>query len=184
MGTSYYFCGTSKSGFAQREGKDGLLMHAFILPCFLSFLYYFLSFFLFVLFTRSFLLLSCLASLFFLSLSFFLTFFLYYSSLHFYYFLPLGPLYLCIPPLGAYCSLTMGSSPLIYGYLPFLQRANSMIFLPFYPQDFTNCFWFVMGISLGLPTNPLVAQPLPLLNSFSLHHYSFHDKTPFCLFLL
>ena len=41
-----------------------------------------------------------------------------------------------------------------------------------------------MGIPLGLPTNPLVAQPLSLLRIRLLHHYSFCDKIPFCLFLL
>ena len=41
-----------------------------------------------------------------------------------------------------------------------------------------------MGIPSVLPTNPLVARPLPLLIIHLLHHYSFCDKTPFCLFLL
>ena len=45
MGSSYYFCGTSKSGFAKREGKDGLLMHASI-PAVFSLLFLPLSFFL------------------------------------------------------------------------------------------------------------------------------------------
>ena len=53
MGSSYYFCGTSKSGFAKREGKDGLLMHASI-PAMFSLLFlplsFFLSFFLSILF--------------------------------------------------------------------------------------------------------------------------------------
>ena len=55
MATSYYFWGTSKSGFAKRERKDNLLMHApifavfsfFFLPLsffFLSFSSFFLSF--------------------------------------------------------------------------------------------------------------------------------------------
>ena len=30
MATDYYFWGTSKSGFAKREGKDDLFMHALI----------------------------------------------------------------------------------------------------------------------------------------------------------
>ena len=34
MATRYYFRGILKSGFAQREGKDGLLMHAPILAVF------------------------------------------------------------------------------------------------------------------------------------------------------
>ena len=58
MATSYYFWETSKSGFAKREGKDGLLMHApisavfslFILPLY----FFFLSFFLSILVTLSF----------------------------------------------------------------------------------------------------------------------------------
>ena len=41
-----------------------------------------------------------------------------------------------------------------------------------------------MGISSGLSNNPLVAQPLPLLSTFSLCYYSFHYKIPFCLILL
>ena len=47
MAADYYFWGTSNNGFAKREGKDGLLMHApipavfslFVLP-----LSFFLSF--------------------------------------------------------------------------------------------------------------------------------------------
>ena len=58
MGSSYYFCGTSKSGFAKREGKDGLLMHASIPAVF---------------------------SLLFLPLSFFLSFFLSFSPFFFYF---------------------------------------------------------------------------------------------------
>ena len=68
MATSYYFWETSKSGFAKREGKNGLLMHApisamfsfFFLPLFF-FLSFFLSFsfFLSILVTLSFWLLSC-----------------------------------------------------------------------------------------------------------------------------
>ena len=41
-----------------------------------------------------------------------------------------------------------------------------------------------MGIPSGLPTNPLVVWPLPLLRIHLLHHYSFCDKIKFCLFLL
>ena len=59
MATDYYFWGTSKSGFAKREGKDGLLMHAPILAVFSLFVLP-LSFFLSLRsFTLSFLLLSC-----------------------------------------------------------------------------------------------------------------------------
>ena len=52
MATDYYFWGTSKSGFAKREGKDGLFMHALIPAVFSLFilpLSFFLSFFLSVL---------------------------------------------------------------------------------------------------------------------------------------
>ena len=48
MATSYYFWRTSKSGFAKREGKDGLLMHTPISTVF-SFFFLPLYFFLFVL---------------------------------------------------------------------------------------------------------------------------------------
>ena len=48
MAISYYFYGTSKSGFAKREGKYGLLMHAPI-PAAFSLLFLPLSFFLSVL---------------------------------------------------------------------------------------------------------------------------------------
>ena len=46
MAISYYFWGTSKSGFAKREGKYGLLMHAPISTVF-SLFFLPLSFFLF-----------------------------------------------------------------------------------------------------------------------------------------
>ena len=58
MATRYYFRGILKSGFAKREGKDGLLMHAPILAVFSLFVLP-LSFFLSLRsFTLSFLLLS------------------------------------------------------------------------------------------------------------------------------
>ena len=48
MATSYYFLGTSKSGFAKRKEKDGLLMHAPI-PVVFSLFVLPLSFFLSIL---------------------------------------------------------------------------------------------------------------------------------------
>ena len=48
MVTSYYFLGTSKSGFSKKEGKYGLLMHAPIPAVFSLFFYHFLSFTLFI----------------------------------------------------------------------------------------------------------------------------------------
>ena len=53
MAINYYFWGTSKSGFAKRERKDSLLMHALIFAMFslfflpLSFSPFFLSFLVF-----------------------------------------------------------------------------------------------------------------------------------------
>ena len=50
MATDYYFWGTSKSKFAKREGKYGLLMHALIPTAFfLRFTTFFLSFLLSIL---------------------------------------------------------------------------------------------------------------------------------------
>ena len=40
MATDYYFWGTSRSGFAKREGKDGLFMHALIPAVFSLFTYF------------------------------------------------------------------------------------------------------------------------------------------------
>ena len=45
------------------------------------------------------------------------------------------------------------------GYLPFIVNRFNVI-SPFYPQGFTNCFWFVVGILLRLPTHPLVAPAI------------------------
>ena len=47
MATGYYFWGTSKSGFAEREGKDGLFIHALISAMF-SLFFLPVSFFLFL----------------------------------------------------------------------------------------------------------------------------------------
>ena len=45
--------------------------------------------------------------------------------------------------------------------------------LPFLPL---SCFWFLMGVLLGLPTGLPAAQPLPLLKVCWLHHSLFLDK--------
>ena len=63
MATDYYFWGTSKSGFVKRDGKDSILMHAPIPAVF---------------------------SLFFLPLSFFLSFSPFFLLLVSYYFLAVG----------------------------------------------------------------------------------------------
>ena len=44
------------------------------------------------------------------------------------------------------------------------------------PLLYLNCFLFLMGIPLGLPTNLLAVQPLPLLKVCWLHHFPFPDK--------
>ena len=49
-------------------------------------------------------------------------------------------------------------------------------FLPFVPKAVPTIFWFLVSISPGLPTNLLVAQPLPLLRACLSHHYPFPDK--------
>lgn len=143
-------------------------MHAPILTIF-SLFFLPISFFLSILFNLSFLLLSCC------------------GLFPLWFFLFLGPSLWVPPPLSAslrcYHSLTMGSSfssiAASHFYSELIQWDFSLL-----PLSFINCFWFVLGIPSGLPTNPLVVQPLPLLSTFSLHHYSFHDKIPFCLFLL
>ena len=79
-------------------------------------------------------------------------------------------------PLSFFLSLRSFYSQFLTTFLPWIS--------PFYPQGFTNCFCLVVGIPSRLPTNPLVARPLPLLKIHLLHHYSFRDKIQFCLFLL
>ena len=56
------------------------------------------------------------------------------------------------------------------GFLPFTHRALPTVFglLRASFQDYSPTHWL----------------PLPLLNTCLLHHYSFHDKIPFCLLLL
>ena len=134
--------GIPESGFAKREWKDDLLMHASFLPCVLySFTIYIFFFLFLVLSLLVFLLFSCRG------------------------FLPPFHLWLL--------------SPFIMGWFYKIS--------PFYPWGFTNCFWFVVDIPSGLPADPLVAQPLPLLGkprAFSFFLYPFHDKISLCLILL
>ena len=99
----------------------------------------------------------------------------------------------CFPPLSlplsVFFSLPCFSLPRFFfpsffchGYLFLLQPIDSMGFLPFTPkaspivfgllwasfQDYRHTHWL----------------PQPLLSICLLHRYSFHDKIPFCLFLL
>ena len=46
-----------------------------------------------------------------------------------------------------------------HGYLPFIANLFNGI-SPFYPQGFTNFFWFVVGIISRLPTHPLVTSAI------------------------
>ena len=56
------------------------------------------------------------------------------------------------------------------GFLPFTPRASPTVFGLLWAsfQDYPPTHWL----------------PLPLLSTCLLHHYSFHDKIPFCLLLL
>ena len=58
------------------------------------------------------------------------------------------------------------------GFLPFTSRASPTVFGLLWAslQDYLSTHW--------LP------KPLPLFNTYLLHHYSFHNKIRFCLFLL
>ena len=79
------------------------------------------------------------------------------------------------PPLGAspLSSITTSSfySVLIQWDFSLLPLGLHQLFLVYCGRPFKT-------------THPLVAQPLPLLSTCLLHHYSFCDKTQFCLFLM
>ena len=81
-----------------------------------------------------------------------------------------------VPPLGPSPLSSMAISSF---YSELIQWDFSLL-----PLGLYNCFWLAVGIPSVPPTNPLVVQPLPQLRIHLLHHYSFHDKIPFCLFLL
>ena len=129
--------GFRRASLLKSEGKDSLLMHAF-LPCFLSFL-------------------------------------------------------ITVPfPFFFFVILLLVSST----FLPWVTFLLSTTTAPIYKglilwdfshllQGFTNYFWSVMDTPSRLPTNPLVAHPLPLLDmpsAFSFFHNPFHDKFPFVWF--
>ena len=52
------------------------------------------------------------------------------------------------------------------------------------PLELHQLFLVSCGHPFKTVNNPLVARPLPLLSTFSLYHYSFHNKISFCLILL
>ena len=68
--------------------------------------------------------------------------------------------------------------PSIHGYLSSFYIAWFYEISSFCPWGFTNFFWFLVGISLGLPTNLLIAWPLPPLKVYLLHHSPSLDKIP------
>ena len=59
-----------------------------------------------------------------------------------------------------------------------------MGFLPFTARDSPIVFGLLWTSFQDYPLTHWLPRPLPLFNSCLLHHYSFHDKIPFCLFLL
>ena len=137
MATGYYFWGTSKSGFAKREGKDGLLMHA---PISTVFSIFFLPLFFFFLSLRSF-------------YSQFLT-----TILPWVVFLPqvfslLDPS-LWVPPLGSYCSLTMGSSISSMAISPFYSKLIQWNF-SLLPLGFHQLFLVYCGHSFMTTHQPI-----------------------------
>ena len=58
------------------------------------------------------------------------------------------------------------------GFLPFTSRVSPTIF---------SLLWASLQ---GYPPTHWLPRPLPLFSTCLLHHYSFHDKIPFCLLLL
>ena len=65
-----------------------------------------------------------------------------------------------------------------------LYRNNSMGFLPFTPRDSPTILGLLWASFQNYPLTHWLPRPMPLFNSCLLHHYSFHDKISFCLFLL
>ena len=137
-------------------------------------------------------------SLFFLPLSFFHSFSLFFLLLVFlllscrglfplWSFLFLGPFLWVHPPLSASLRCLLLS---YYRFLPLgTSSVSSMAISSFYSEliqwDFSflvlrfhQLFFACCGHSFR------TARPLPLLRIRLLHHYSFLDKIPFCLFLL
>ena len=173
--------GTSKSGFAKRERKDGLLMHAPILAVFSLFFYHFLSFHSFLFYFQFLTLLPWVVPHLVFSFLGSLSLGAYYSlTMGFFPFdasAPLGSL------LSVFFSLPCFSSPLFSAVVTFLlQQTDSMGFLPFTPRASPTIFGLLWASFQDYP--PTHWLPLPLLSTCLLHHYSFHDKIPFCLFLL
>ena len=153
-------------------------------------------------------------SLFFLPLSFFLSILFLFLISNYYLvvgcFSHLGLFPFGSPSLGAYYSLTMGfflrclhplgspsfnvflSSP-VFPPIPsplffftmvtfLLQQTDSMGFLPFTPRASPTVFGLLWASFQDYSLT--LWLPLPLLSTCLLQHYSFHDKIPFCLFLL
>ena len=124
-----------------------------ILPYFLSSFYHFLSFFLSVLFTLSFLLLSCCGLLPPLVFPFL-------GSLSLGASLSLSASLRCLL-LSYHGFLPLGSSLFIHGYLFLLQQTDSMRFLPFTPKTSPTVFGLLWAFLQDcLPTHCLFSHYL------------------------
>ena len=62
-----------------------------------------------------------------------------------------------------------------------LQRTDLMRFLPFTPRASLIVFGLLWASFQDYSSTHWL--PLPLLSTCLLHHYSFHEKIPFCLFV-
>ena len=92
-----------------------------------------------------------------------------------------------------FCYLVLSSFLLFspFSFLPFswlplflFILLDDMGFLPFVPKAPPTVFGFFVGISPRLPTNSLVARPLPLLKACLPHHSPSPDKIPYFVSLL
>ena len=59
-----------------------------------------------------------------------------------------------------------------------------MGFLPFTPRTSPTVFGSLWASFQDYPLTHWLPRPLPLFSLCLLYHYPFHDKIPFCLFLL
>ena len=154
------------------------------LPYFLSSFYHFLSFtpFLFLLLVSYSLVVGCsLFGLFFswvpLSRCFLLS---YYEFFPLGASAPLGPIISVFFALPCFSSSFRSPFSAVVTFL--LQRTDSMRFLPFTPRASPTVFGLLQASFQDYSLTHWL--PLPLLSTCLLHRYSFHNKIPFCLFLL
>ena len=179
MATSYYFWGHQRVGLLRETEKMVYWCMPLFLLYFISSFYHFLSFtpffFFFLLLVSYSLVVGCS--------SFGLFFSLVRLSrclLLFYYgFFPLGASAPLSPLLSVFF-LSISIPFFCCGYLPFIANWFNGI-SPFYPYGFTKCCLLWASFQDYPLTHWL---PLPLLSTCLLQCFSFHDKIPFCLFLL